>query len=100
MQKWRGYNMNLLIVESPSKVKTIQSFFDKEQILVTSSVGHIRDLSIKGQGNIGVDLKTMLPDYVNLKGKRKVIESLQDLASQSTKIYLAMDPDREGESIA
>lgn len=92
--------MNLLIVESPSKVKTIQSFFDKEQILVTSSVGHIRDLSIKGQGNIGVDLKTMLPDYVNLKGKRKVIESLQDLASQSTKIYLAMDPDREGESIA
>ncbi|WP_028972477.1 type I DNA topoisomerase [Spirochaeta cellobiosiphila] len=93
---------NLLIVESPAKAKTIKKFlgsgFD-----VKASVGHIRDLSKKGRGGykFGINVKGNFdPDYIVISGKEKVIEELKTAASKASHIYLAPDPDREGEAIA
>ncbi len=87
----------LLIVESPTKVKTIQNYLGKDyQVLAT--VGHIRDLPEK---EMGVDVENgFKPTYITIPGKKNVISALKKAAEDVTDIYLAPDPDREGEAIA
>ncbi len=93
-------NKNLVIVESPSKSKTIEKYLGSD-FKVVSSQGHIRDLATTGQYGLGVDIDNgFLPNYTNVKGKAKLIKQLQKDVKDSEKIYLASDPDREGEAIA
>ena len=92
--------MKLLIVESPAKSKTIERYLGEEYI-VESSIGHIRDLTIKGKGGFGVDIENNFqPTYEVLKDKKEVVSKLQSLADRAEHIYLATDPDREGEAIS
>lgn len=91
---------NLVIVESPSKSKTIEKYLGKD-FKVLSSKGHIRDLSTRGKGGFGVDIEhDFKPDYVVIKDKDKVIKELKSEAKKADKVYLATDPDREGEAIS
>jgi DNA topoisomerase-1 len=88
---------DLIIVESPAKVKTIKKFLGNKY-LVQASVGHIRDLPTK---TIGVDEDhDFTPQYDIIKGKEKIVKELQDAAAKANTVYLAPDPDREGEAIA
>lgn len=90
--------MKLLIVESPSKAKTIEKYLDGEYT-VRASVGHIRDLPKSNKKAIDID-RGFLPHYEISKGKEKVVHELRDLAEKASEIVLATDPDREGEAIA
>ena len=91
---------NLVIVESPSKSKTIEKYLGKDYTVV-SSKGHIRDLSTKGKHGLGVDVDNEFkPDYIPIKGKAKVITDLKKQAKNADKVILATDPDREGEAIS
>ncbi|MFW6388673.1 MAG: type I DNA topoisomerase [Desulfohalobiaceae bacterium] len=90
-------NKDLIIVESPAKVKTIKKFLG-QQYLVEASVGHVRDLP---PNVIGVDEKNeFAPEYQIVSGKKKVVQQLQSAAAKARNVYLAPDPDREGEAIA
>ena len=89
--------MNLVIVESPSKAKTIEKYLGKNYI-VDASGGHVRDLPEK---TLGVDVKhDFEPKYVVNKDKKAVIKRLSDKAKKCESVYLATDPDREGEAIS
>ena len=91
---------NLVIVESPSKSKTIEKYLGKDYKVV-SSKGHIRDLTTTGKFGFGVDVDNgFAPSYAPIKGKKSVITELKKLSKASDKVYLASDPDREGEAIA
>ena len=91
---------NLVIVESPSKSKTIEKYLGKD-FKVVSSKGHIRDLATSGKFGLGVDVDNGFnPNYIAIKGKGKVINELKKDVKNSDLIYLASDPDREGEAIA
>lgn len=90
--------MNLLIVESPGKVKKIQGFLGNGW-KVAASVGHVRDLPEDGDGD-GLRPPDFAPNYVMIKGKEKVLADLTRLTKEAQNIYLATDPDREGEAIA
>ena len=91
---------NLVIVESPTKVKSISKYLGNNYV-VSSSKGHIRDLSTKGQYGLGVDIENHFkPDYKTIKGKKSVIDELKKEAKKADKVYLATDHDREGEAIA
>ena len=91
---------NLVIVESPSKSKTIGKYLGADYKVV-SSKGHIRDLATSGQYGLGVDIENdFSPNYIPIKGKKSVITELKKDAKDSEMIYLASDPDREGEAIA
>ena len=91
---------NLVIVESPSKTKPIEKYLGSGY-KVLSSKGHVRDLSTKGKFGFGVDIdNNFLPDYVTMKGKKSVIDELKKEAKSADKVYLATDPDREGEAIS
>ncbi len=90
--------MKLLIVESPSKTKTIKKYLGAGY-QVSSSVGHIRDLPKNNKKAIDIE-KKFRPHYVTIAGKEKVIDNLQKLAKKASQIFLATDPDREGEAIA
>jgi DNA topoisomerase-1 len=91
---------NLVIVESPSKSKTIEKYLGKDY-KVLSSKGHIRDLSTKGKFRLGIDVENNFkPDYVTIKGKQQTIKELKKEANLAEHIYLATDPDREGEAIS
>jgi len=88
---------NLIIVESPTKARTLSRFLG-EGYEISSSIGHIRDLP---KSKLGVDTeRDFKPEYVLVEGKGKVVKELQTKAKQAKAIYLAMDPDREGEAIA
>ena len=87
----------LLIVESPNKIKKIKSFLDLNEWDVAASAGHIRDLP---SNDIGVSPPEFKPIYVIDKKKSKLISSLRQKIKQSDLVYLATDPDREGEAIA
>ena len=88
---------SLLIVESPTKVKTLSKFLGKG-FEIKASVGHIKDLPKK---ELGVDVENNLtPTYVVIEGKEKVLKDLKKAAKEADKIYLGPDPDREGEAIA
>lgn len=91
------YMSNLVIVESPAKAKTIQKYLGPG-FKVVASMGHVRDLY---PSTLSVDVKNnFAPKYTIIQGKRPIIKELKDLASKSEKIYLATDPDREGEAIS
>ncbi len=91
---------NLVIVESPSKSKTIQKYLGKD-FEVVSSKGHIRDLAIKGKDGLGVDVDNdFAAVYEVSKDKKDVVEDLQKRANKADAVYLATDPDREGEAIS
>ena len=90
----------LVIVESPSKSKTIEQYLGEEYI-VLSSKGHIRDLAISGVGGLGLDIENnFAPKYEIIKEKKKVVKELKDALEGVLEIYLATDPDREGEAIS
>ena len=83
---------NLVIVESPSKSKTIEKYLGK---------GHVRDLSTKGKFGLGVDVENNFkPDYVTMKDKKKIVTELKKEVKKADFVYLATDPDREGEAIS
>jgi DNA topoisomerase-1 len=89
--------LNLVIVESPAKARTLEKFLGKD-FEVEACGGHIRDLPPK---SIGVNIeKDFTPNYKIIKGKEKIVKSLQDAAKKAKLIFLAPDPDREGEAIA
>ena len=91
---------NLVIVESPHKSSTIGAYLGKDYKVV-ASVGHIRDLATSGKFGLGVDVENdFTPNYIAIKGKKKLITSLMKDVKNSDKIYLATDPDREGEAIS
>jgi len=86
---------NLVIVESPAKAKTINKFIGSD-FVVKASVGHVRDLP---KSALGVDEETFEPTYEVLEGKEKVVSELKAAAKKADTIYIASDPDREGEAI-
>jgi DNA topoisomerase-1 len=86
---------NLVIVESPAKAKTINKFIGKDYV-VKASVGHVRDLP---KSELGIDEDTFEPKYEVLEGKEKVVSELRAAAKNADIIYIASDPDREGEAI-
>ena len=88
---------NLIIVESPAKAGTIKKFLGSNYDVVASK-GHIRDLP---KSRLGVDIEDMFePEYINVRGKAPLINDLKKRAKDAKKVYLATDPDREGEAIA
>ncbi|MBI5556935.1 MAG: type I DNA topoisomerase [Deltaproteobacteria bacterium] len=88
---------SLIIVESPAKARTLQRYLGKS-FTVKASVGHIRDLPVK---TLGVDVEhDFQPTYVTIRGKGKIISELKSAAQSADEVYLAPDPDREGEAIA
>ena len=97
--------MKLLIVESPSKAKTIEKYLSDNKsssegkFIVRASVGHIRDLPKSNKKAIDIE-GGFIPHYEISKGKEKIVRELQNLAEKVNSIFLATDPDREGEAIA
>src|ERR1700746_2986385 len=88
---------NLVIVESPAKAKTIKRYLGSDY-QVMPSVGHVVDLP---KSKLGVDIEhSFKPDFVTIKGKEKVLAEIKSAARGKENIYLASDPDREGEAIA
>lgn len=88
---------SLVVVESPSKAKTVNKYLGKD-FIVEATVGHIKNLPEK---DFGVDIENgYKPVFVTIEGKEKVIKKIVDLAKKSEKIFIATDPDREGEAIA
>ncbi|MDR1613527.1 MAG: type I DNA topoisomerase [Planctomycetota bacterium] len=93
---------NLLIVESPAKAKTIKKFLGGD-FVVKASMGHVRDIPSRGRdrSDIGIDFQNRYrPYYVPIESREKVIKELRTAADKARHIYLAPDPDREGEAIA
>ena len=87
----------LVVVESPAKAKTIEKFLGKKYT-VKASMGHLRDLP---KSQFGVDIEQgFIPKYINIRGKGDLIKSLKAAAKSADTVYLATDPDREGEAIA
>ena len=92
--------MNLVIVESPSKTKTIEHYLGNDYKVV-SSKGHIRDLATSGKYGLGIDVDNNFePNYTVIKGKSSVIKELKKDVKNSNRVFLATDPDREGEAIS
>ena len=87
----------LVIVESPTKVKSIKKYLGS-QYCVMASMGHIRDLP---KSKFGIDIdNNFKPEYINMSDKKDLIKSLKSAAAESDYVYLATDPDREGEAIS
>jgi len=90
-------NKSLIIVESPSKAKTIGKFLGSKYKVI-ASVGHVRDLP---KSKLGIDIENNFdPQYIPIRGKGDIIKSLKKEAKDASRIYLATDPDREGEAIS
>ncbi|MFO7941827.1 MAG: type I DNA topoisomerase [Bacillota bacterium] len=88
---------NLLIVESPAKARTLERYLGRS-FKVAASMGHVRDLP---KSKLGVDIENnFAPRYITIRGKGKVLDKLRKAVKSADKIYLATDPDREGEAIA
>lgn len=91
---------NIIIVESPAKCKTISKYLGGDYTVV-SSKGHIRDLATSGKYGLGIDIENdFKPSYEIINGKKKDVKYLKDLIEKADHIYLATDPDREGETIS
>ena len=88
---------SLVIVESPAKAKTINKYLGKN-FIVEATVGHIRNLP---KSTLGIDIKNNFePKYVTIRGKGDVIKKIKDMAGKCSRVFIATDPDREGEAIA
>src|SRR5579859_4881481 len=93
-----GKGPSLVIVESPAKERTISRFLKKNEFVVRSSFGHVRDLPVR---KIGVDVEDSFePQYVVLPRAKKILSEFKGHVGKGTFVYLATDHDREGESIA
>lgn len=91
---------NLVIVESPAKSKTIEKYLGNDYKVI-SSKGHIRDLATTGKFGLGVDVENdFKPNYVIIKGKNKDVANIKKEVNNADLVYLATDPDREGETIS
>lgn len=91
---------NVIIVESPAKCKTIEKYLGSKYEVVASK-GHIRDLATTGKYGLGIDIENNFkPNYEIIKGKKKDVSALKKLVNEADHIYLATDPDREGETIS
>ena len=87
----------LVIVESPAKAKTIEKYLGADY-KVLASMGHLRDLP---QSTLGVDIENgFIPKYQTIRGKNELIKSLKEESQKAEKVFLATDPDREGEAIS
>ena len=96
-KKHRTLKRTLVVVESPAKAKTIEKYLGRKY-MVRASMGHLRDLP---KSQFGIDVEhDFAPKYINIRGKGDLIKALKKDAKQADKIYLASDPDREGEAIA
>jgi len=92
---------NIVIVESPAKCKTIEKYLGSSDYTVVSSKGHIRDLATTGKYGLGIDIENNFkPNYEIISGKKKDVAYLKKLIESADHIYLATDPDREGETIS
>ncbi len=92
--------MKLVIVESPTKARTIKKYLGKD-FDVVASIGHIRDLTTSGEGNLGIDIKNdFMPIYEIPSSKKRTVEKLKKAVEKADEVYLATDPDREGEAIS
>ncbi|MFA3781900.1 type I DNA topoisomerase [Melioribacteraceae bacterium 4301-Me] len=90
-------NKNLILVESPSKAKTINKYLGKD-FIVEATVGHLKNLP---KTKLGVDIENgFRPSLLNIRGKGDIIKKIKELASKSNTVFIATDPDREGEAIA
>ncbi len=89
---------SLVIVESPTKMKTLGKYLGRDYI-VKASLGHVLDLP-KSKLGVEIDDDTFVPQYEVIKGKQKVLTEIRDAAQKVDRIFLAPDPDREGEAIA
>lgn len=99
-ERKRTMSKKLVIVESPHKSKTIEKYLGKDYKVV-SSLGHIRDLATSGKFGFGVDIEDgFKPDYKIIKGKNKLVKELKKDIKDADFVYLATDPDREGEAIS
>ncbi|HAA83185.1 MULTISPECIES: type I DNA topoisomerase [Thermodesulfobacterium] len=87
----------LFIVESPTKVKTLQKILSSKDFIFKATFGHIKDLPPK---TLGVDLNTFHPSFYYISSKKKILSDLKKLVSKVEEVYLATDPDREGEAIS
>ncbi|WP_283678753.1 type I DNA topoisomerase [Lentilactobacillus sp. Marseille-Q4993] len=95
--KRKSPKKNLVIVESPAKAKTIEKYLGRSYKVIASK-GHVRDLP---KSKMGVDIENEYePHYISIRGKGDTIKELRSAAKKAKKVYLAADPDREGESIA
>ncbi len=90
---------NVLIVESPNKIKKLSEYLGEDWV-VKASVGHVRDLVKSGEFRLGVDWETVTPTYKIMKDKEAIVEDIKEAVEGANEVYLAMDPDREGEAIA
>ena len=88
----------LVIVESPAKASTIEKYLGKDNYTVKATMGHLRDLP---KSQFGIDVESGFePKYITVRGKTSLVKELHKFAAQASKVYLATDPDREGEAIA
>ena len=88
---------NLVIVESPAKAKTIERYLGKKYKVV-ASMGHVRDLP---KSQMGIDIEhDFEPRYITIRGKGQIVKDLKKAVKKVKRVYLASDPDREGEAIA
>ena len=89
--------MNLVIVESPAKARTISKFLGSKY-LVKASIGHLIDLP---KSRLGIDIENDFnPKYITIRGKGKILNELKEASKKAEKVFLATDPDREGEAIS
>lgn len=94
---WTKLSKNLIIVESPAKAKTIEKFLGRKYA-VKASMGHVRDLP-KSQLGVNVE-EGFAPKYITIRGKGDILKELRESAKKADKVFLATDPDREGEAIS
>ena len=96
-KKLEGTSKPLIVVESPSKARTISKYLSKK-FNVVASVGHVKDLP---GSKFGVEIENnFAPQYITIKGKGKILSEIKKAARSASSVYLAPDPDREGEAIA
>lgn len=93
-------NRVLLIVESPNKVKTLNSFLPRVNFIVKATVGHLYKIADGGDYNMGIDTKSFEPDYQLMEGKDKLVKELKEAQKKCDLVILATDDDNEGELIA
>lgn len=92
-----GNGKNLVIVESPAKAKTIKKFLGASYDVIASN-GHVRDMP---KSQMGIDIEhDYEPHYITIRGKGELLAQLRKAVKKADKIYLATDPDREGEAIS
>ena len=92
--------MKLIILESSNKTRTVKQYLNSNEYLVLSSNGHVTELAKTGKYGLGIDLDTFEPEFIVSKDKKMILKQLKEYGKKAEIIYLATDPDREGEAIS